>query len=172
MPEPSLAPRVALDPLMHGRAPQAGDGVREAHEQRHFAERHGLVPAELEYLDLVSGKDTLRRSDFAPDDRGRRGGEVRGPADRWMRAARGLRQARRPIGPVPHRTCTLCRSGDHDLVPTYDVKVSVVGYGPVAPVRVATPRTRRTKADRLREMRAGAQPPDAVDAQWRAAGRR
>jgi hypothetical protein len=34
-------------------------------EQRQFAERHGLVPTEREYVDLVSGKDTLRRTDFA-----------------------------------------------------------------------------------------------------------
>ena len=34
-------------------------------EQRHFAERYGLAASDLEYLDLVSGKDTLQRSDFA-----------------------------------------------------------------------------------------------------------
>ena len=33
-------------------------------EQRRFAERSGLVATGLEYIDLVSGKDTLRRSDF------------------------------------------------------------------------------------------------------------
>jgi DNA invertase Pin-like site-specific DNA recombinase len=34
-------------------------------EQRRYAERYGLVATGHEYLDLVSGKDTLRRTDFA-----------------------------------------------------------------------------------------------------------
>ncbi|MGH2466539.1 MAG: recombinase family protein, partial [Candidatus Limnocylindrales bacterium] len=47
-----------------GQADRYGPDIQRA-EQHRFAERHGLVAAELEYLDLVSGKDTLRRTDFA-----------------------------------------------------------------------------------------------------------
>ncbi len=47
-----------------GQADRYGPELQRA-EQERFAERYGLRPAGLEYLDLVSGKDTLRRSDFA-----------------------------------------------------------------------------------------------------------
>ena len=47
-----------------GQADRYGPELQRA-EQRQFAERHGLVPADREYVDLVSGKDTLRRTDFA-----------------------------------------------------------------------------------------------------------
>ena len=47
-----------------GQADRYGPDLQRA-EQERFAERYGLLPAGLEYLDLVSGKDTLRRSDFA-----------------------------------------------------------------------------------------------------------
>jgi DNA invertase Pin-like site-specific DNA recombinase len=47
-----------------GQADRYGPDLQRA-EQERFAERYGLRPAGLEYLDLVSGKDTLRRSDFA-----------------------------------------------------------------------------------------------------------
>ena len=46
-----------------GQADRYGPDIQRA-EQRRFAERHGLVSTGREYLDLVSGKDTLRRSDF------------------------------------------------------------------------------------------------------------
>ena len=47
-----------------GQADRYGPDLQRA-EQRRFAERHALAPTDLEYLDLVSGKDTLRRTDFA-----------------------------------------------------------------------------------------------------------
>ena len=47
-----------------GQADRYGPDLQRA-EQRQFTERHGLVPADREYVDLVSGKDTLRRTDFA-----------------------------------------------------------------------------------------------------------
>jgi DNA invertase Pin-like site-specific DNA recombinase len=47
-----------------GQADRYGPDLQRA-EQERFADRYGLRPAGLEYLDLVSGKDTLRRSDFA-----------------------------------------------------------------------------------------------------------
>jgi DNA invertase Pin-like site-specific DNA recombinase len=47
-----------------GQADRYGPGLQRA-EQERFADRYGLRSAGLEYLDLVSGKDTLRRSDFA-----------------------------------------------------------------------------------------------------------
>ena len=46
-----------------GQADRYGPDIQRT-EQTRFAERHGLVTTGLEYLDLVSGKDTLRRSDF------------------------------------------------------------------------------------------------------------
>ena len=46
-----------------GQADRYGPDIQRT-EQARFAERHGLVSTGLEYLDLVSGKDTLRRSDF------------------------------------------------------------------------------------------------------------
>jgi DNA invertase Pin-like site-specific DNA recombinase len=46
-----------------GQADRYGPDIQRT-EQARFAERHGLVATGLEYLDLVSGKDTLRRSDF------------------------------------------------------------------------------------------------------------
>ena len=47
-----------------GQADRYGPDLQRT-EQERYAERYGLHPAGLEYLDLVSGKDTLRRSDFA-----------------------------------------------------------------------------------------------------------
>jgi DNA invertase Pin-like site-specific DNA recombinase len=47
-----------------GQADRYGPEIQRT-EQARFAERHGLVAAGCEYIDLVSGKDTLRRSDFA-----------------------------------------------------------------------------------------------------------
>ena len=90
--------------------------------------------------------------------------------DRWMRAARVRRAARRAVGPLPRRTCALCRADDHDLVPTYEMVVSVVGYGPSLPVRVAAPRRRSARVTLARASRAGALPPEAVEAQKKAAG--
>jgi hypothetical protein len=49
--------------------------------------------------------------------------------DRWTRAARTRRAARRAVGPLPRRTCALCRADDHDLAPTYKVAVSIVWSG-------------------------------------------
>ena len=46
------------------QAARYGPDLQRA-EQRRFAERYGLLSTDLEYLDLVSGKDTLQRSDFA-----------------------------------------------------------------------------------------------------------
>ncbi len=90
--------------------------------------------------------------------------------NRWMRAARTRRAARRSVGPLPHRMCVLCRADDHDLAPTYEMAVSVVGYGPMAPVRVVAPRRRPAKVTQARANRAGALPPDALEAQKKAAG--
>ena len=47
-----------------GQADRYGPEIQRA-EQTNFAERHGLRPTRREYVDLVSGKDTLRRTDFA-----------------------------------------------------------------------------------------------------------
>ena len=47
-----------------GQADRYGPDLQRA-EQCQFAERHGLLPTGREYVDLVSGKDTLRRTDFA-----------------------------------------------------------------------------------------------------------
>jgi DNA invertase Pin-like site-specific DNA recombinase len=47
-----------------GQADRYGPEIQRA-EQATFAERHGLRPTRREYVDLVSGKDTLRRTDFA-----------------------------------------------------------------------------------------------------------
>jgi DNA invertase Pin-like site-specific DNA recombinase len=47
-----------------GQADRYGPDLQRA-EQGRFGERHGLVPSNREYVDLVSGKDTLRRTDFA-----------------------------------------------------------------------------------------------------------
>jgi hypothetical protein len=90
--------------------------------------------------------------------------------NRWIRAAGTRRAARQPTGPLPHRTCILCRADNHDLAPTYEVTISVVGYGPMAPVRVVAPRRRSAKATLARASRAGAHPPEAVEAQKKAAG--
>ena len=46
-----------------GQADRYGPEIQRT-EQMRFAERNGLVATGREYLDLVSGKDTLRRSDF------------------------------------------------------------------------------------------------------------
>jgi len=46
-----------------GQADRYGPEIQRT-EQLRFAERHGLVTTGREYLDLVSGKDILRRSDF------------------------------------------------------------------------------------------------------------
>ena len=70
-----------------------------------------------------------------------------------MRGARARRAARRAVGPLPRRTCALCRADDHDLVTTYEVAVSVVGYGPMAPVRVAAPQGGRGTRRRYRPIR-------------------
>jgi hypothetical protein len=90
--------------------------------------------------------------------------------DRWMRAARTRRAARRAVGLLPRQTCALCRADDHDLAPTYEMAISVVGYGPMAPVRVAAPLRRSARVTRARANRAGALPPEAVGAQRKAAG--
>ena len=90
--------------------------------------------------------------------------------DRWMRAARTRRGARRSVGLLPHRTCVLCQANDHDLAPTYEMAISIVGYGPTAPVRVAAPRRRSAKVTLARASQAEALPPEAVEAQKKAAG--
>lgn len=46
-----------------GQADRYGPDIQRT-EQRRYAERYGLAPTGREYVDLVSGKDTLRRSDF------------------------------------------------------------------------------------------------------------
>ena len=46
-----------------GQADRYGPEIQRA-EQHRYAERYGLAPTGREYVDLVSGKDTLRRSDF------------------------------------------------------------------------------------------------------------
>lgn len=90
--------------------------------------------------------------------------------DRWMRAARNSRVAGLAVGPLPRRTCILCRVGDHDLAPTYEASVSVVGHGPMAPMRIVAPRRRPAKVMQARAPRAGALPPEAVGAQMTASG--
>lgn len=90
--------------------------------------------------------------------------------DRWVRAARTRRAAQGAVGPLPRRTCALCRANDHDLAPTYEVAISVVGYGPMAPVRVAAPGRRAARVTQARASRAGALPPEALEAQRKAAG--
>ncbi len=47
-----------------GQADRYGPDLQRT-EQERFASRYGLASADLEYVDLVSGKDTLRRTDFA-----------------------------------------------------------------------------------------------------------
>ncbi len=47
-----------------GQADRYGPHLQRE-EQRRFGERYGLVATGREYVDLVSGKDTLRRTDFA-----------------------------------------------------------------------------------------------------------
>ena len=47
-----------------GQADRYGPDIQRA-EQRRYAERYGLAPTGREYVDLVSGKDTLKRTDFA-----------------------------------------------------------------------------------------------------------
>ena len=89
--------------------------------------------------------------------------------DRWMRAARSRRGARRSVGPLPRLTCVLCRADDHDLTPTYEMSVSVVGHGPMAPVRVVAPQRPSAKVSEARASRAGALAPEAVAAQNTAA---
>jgi len=46
-----------------GQADRYGPEIQRA-EQTRYADRYGLVATGLEYMDLVSGKDTLRRTDF------------------------------------------------------------------------------------------------------------
>jgi DNA invertase Pin-like site-specific DNA recombinase len=46
-----------------GQADRYGPEIQRS-EQRRYADRYGLAPTGREYVDLVSGKDTLRRSDF------------------------------------------------------------------------------------------------------------
>ncbi len=46
-----------------GQADRYGPEIQRTEQQR-FASQHRLVATDREYLDLVSGKDTLRRSDF------------------------------------------------------------------------------------------------------------
>jgi len=90
--------------------------------------------------------------------------------DRWMRAARTRRAARGPVGPLPRLTCVLCRADDHDLTPSYEMSVSVVGHSPLAPVRIVALRRRSARVPQPRASRAGALPPEAVGAQKAAAG--
>ena len=47
-----------------GQAERYGPAIQRA-EQARYAERYGLVSSGREYVDLVSGKDTLKRTDFA-----------------------------------------------------------------------------------------------------------
>jgi DNA invertase Pin-like site-specific DNA recombinase len=47
-----------------GQADRYGPAIQRA-EQHRFADRYGLAATGREYVDLVSGKDTLKRTDFA-----------------------------------------------------------------------------------------------------------
>src|SRR5437868_170250 len=46
-----------------GQADRYGPDLQRAEHQR-YADRYGLATTGLEYVDLVSGKDTMRRTDF------------------------------------------------------------------------------------------------------------
>ena len=82
-----------------GQADRYGPDLQRA-EHRRYAERYGLVATGLEYVDLVSGKDTLRRTDFQPHAGRRRG--------RSLRCAAGLRH--QPFCPQRRPTPTAIAS--------------------------------------------------------------
>jgi hypothetical protein len=84
--------------------------------------------------------------------------------DRWMQGARSRRVAGQPVGPLPKRTCVLCRAGQHDLAPTYEMSVSVVGHGPMAPVRIVAPQRRSAK---VTQARAASPSPGSSGQDWR-----
>lgn len=67
-------------------------------EQRQFAERHGLVSTDREYADLVSGKDTLRRTDFAPMVADAEAVRSRSSSSMTRAASPAMSRMRGPIG--------------------------------------------------------------------------
>lgn len=88
----------------------------------------------------------------------------------WRRRATQRLERREHVGLPPRRRCRLCRSSDHDLVATHEVRVSVVGGSDVMLVRIPDARAANRRCDAERAAGAGAYPPGTRAAQQRAAG--
>lgn len=90
---------------------------------------------------------------------------------RWMAAAaRAVAARRTPGGPPPPRSCSLCRSGDHDLEPTTPIKIAGHDGAELGTSWVAVRGRRSRAADRARMVRAGGLPPGTAARQRDAAG--
>lgn len=83
----------------------------------------------------------------------------------WMRRAVDHVGRREFVGIPARRNCRLCRSGDHDLVATQEVKVIVAGSDGVGAVRVAAYRRRNRHPELDRAARAGGYPAGTRDEQ-------
>jgi hypothetical protein len=88
----------------------------------------------------------------------------------WRRRATQRLERREHVGLPPRRRCRLCRSSDHDLVATHEMRVTVVGGSDVMLVRIPDARTANRRRDAERAARAGAYPPGTWAAQRLAAG--
>jgi hypothetical protein len=95
---------------------------------------------------------------------------VLGMGSLWMRSASARLEQGEGVSPPPRRRCRLCRSGDHDLVDTHEVTMTVEGRAEEWTTRMLSPRrsNKRHIADRV--ARAGAHPPSALEDQREAAG--
>lgn len=81
---------------------------------------------------------------------------------RWRRRAAKRLATGAFVGRPPERRCRLCVAGDHDFAPTYQIKVSVAGRGPVGEIAVPVPRRKNRRHDEERAKRAGALAPGTI----------
>jgi len=88
----------------------------------------------------------------------------------WRRRAAGRHARGEPVGVLPRRRCRLCRSGDHDLVPTYEVEITLAGSDGVRVVRMPEFNRRNRRHEARRAERAVGYPAGTSEAQRRAAG--
>lgn len=87
----------------------------------------------------------------------------------WMRRAQQRLAQGEFVGMPPRRRCRLCVRGEHDLVDTYEVQVSVSGSEAYRPMRVPAPPSRKAGRQADRARRAGGARPGTAAAQREAA---
>jgi hypothetical protein len=141
------------DPLVHALAAMVDSVIRNHQRQTSYAITHGepvyepcSCHADIGPLRCVCAVELAM-------------------TNAWMRRAAEYLGRHEYVGIPTRRHCRLCRSGDHDLVATQEVKVIAAGSDAVGAVRVAAYRRRNRRHELDRATRAGAYPAGTRDEQ-------